>query len=106
MRLLLIDGEAVVADARGVASFNLLRGRVREAQAFVWAFDLRELDGADLRALPLERRKGELKILLKRAPFGLAPVAGDGPALFAQVCAMGLEGIISKRRSSPYRSGR
>jgi bifunctional non-homologous end joining protein LigD len=53
--------------------------------------------------------KGELKILLKRAPFGLALndyVAGDGPALFAQACAIGLEGIVSKRRSSPYRSGR
>jgi bifunctional non-homologous end joining protein LigD len=46
---------------------------------------------------------------LKRAPFGLALndyVAGDGPALFAQACAMGLEGIVSKRRSSRYRSGR
>jgi hypothetical protein len=46
---------------------------------------------------------------LKRAPFGLALndyVAGDGPALFAQACTMGLEGIVSKRRSSPYRSGR
>jgi ATP-dependent DNA ligase len=32
-------------------------------------------------------------------------VAGDGPALFAQACAMGLEGIVSKRRTSPYRSG-
>jgi bifunctional non-homologous end joining protein LigD len=99
----------VIADARGVASFNLLRGQAREAQAFVWAFDLFELDGEDLCSLPLVRRKGELKVLLKRASFGLAlndDVAGDGPALFAQACAMGLEGIVSKRRSSPYRSGR
>src|SRR5262249_51235965 len=45
-----------------------------------------ELDGEDLRDLPLARCKGELKILLKRAPFGLALndyAAGDGPALFA-----------------------
>jgi ATP-dependent DNA ligase len=59
-------------------------------QAFVWAFDLLALDGEDLRNLPLEQRKGELKSLLKRAPFGLALndyVAGDGPALFAQACA-------------------
>jgi hypothetical protein len=49
-----------------------------------------------------------VKALLKRAPFGLALndyVAG-GPALFAQACAMGLEGIVSKRRNSPNRSGR
>ena len=32
--------------------------------------------------------------------------AGDGPALFVQACGMGLAGIVSKRRSSPYRSGR
>jgi hypothetical protein len=62
-----------------------------------------------LRDLPLDRRKSELKALLKRAPFVLALndyAAGDGPELFAQACAMGLEGIVSKRRSSPYRSGR
>ena len=32
--------------------------------------------------------------------------AGDGPALFAQACAMGLEGIVSKRLGSRYSSGR
>jgi ATP-dependent DNA ligase len=37
-RSFLIDGEAVIADARGVASFNLLRGRAREQPAFLWAF--------------------------------------------------------------------
>jgi hypothetical protein len=61
----------------------------------VWAFDLLERDGEDLRDLPLERRKDELKVLLKRTLFGLALndyVAGDGPALFAQVCAMGPRG--------------
>ena len=42
-RSFLIDGEVVVADAQGVASFDLLRGRAREAQAFIWAFDLLEL---------------------------------------------------------------
>ena len=95
----------------GQSSAALVRPAARQCarSAFIWAFDLLELDGADLRTLPFERRKGELKSLLKRAPFGLALndyVAGDGPALFAQTCAMGLEGIVSKRRSSPYRSGR
>jgi bifunctional non-homologous end joining protein LigD len=54
-----------------------------------------------LRDLPLERRKGELKILLRRAQFSLA--LND---YVAGACAMGLQGIVSKRRSSPYRSGR
>jgi hypothetical protein len=53
----------------------------RDKQAFLWAFDLLALGGEDLRDLPLERRKGELESLLKRAPFGLALndyVAGTG----------------------------
>jgi bifunctional non-homologous end joining protein LigD len=108
-RSFLIDGEAVVADAQGLASFELLRVRARGKQAFVWAFDLLELDGKDLRALPLDQRRAELQALLKPAPFGLAlndADTGDGPALFAQACAMGLEGIVSKRANSRYRSGR
>ena len=108
-RSFLIDGEVVVADPQGRASFDLLRDRTHGKQAFVWAFDLLELDGEDLRAESLERRRAELQALLKRAPFGLAlndAVSGDGPALFVQACAMGLEGIVSKRASSRYRSGR
>jgi hypothetical protein len=88
-RSFLTDGEMVIAKAQGVASFALLRGRARENQAFVWAFDPLALECADLRDLPLEPRNGELKLLLKRAPFGLA-----------------LKGVVSKRPSSRYRSGR
>jgi ATP-dependent DNA ligase len=108
-RSFLIDGEAVVADSAGLASFELLRGRTRHGAAFCWAFDLIELDGEDLRVEPLERRKEALGRLLKRAPFGLElneHHAGDGPALFAEACRRGLEGIVSKRRGSRYSSGR
>jgi ATP-dependent DNA ligase len=108
-RSFLIDGEVVAADGQGLASFELLRGRMRLPAAFCWAFDLLELDGQDLRAEPLERRKERLAQLLARAPFGLALNEhhdGDGPAMFAQACAMGLEGIVSKRRGSRYQSGR
>lgn len=108
-RSFLIDGEVVAADAQGVASFEMLRGRTRHAGAFLWAFDLLELDGEDLRAEPLERRKEGLGRLLRRALFGLALNEhhdGEGPALFAHACAMRLEGIVSKRRGSRYQSGR
>jgi bifunctional non-homologous end joining protein LigD len=104
-----LDGEAVVVDEQGLASFDLLRRRVGQARAFCWAFDLIKLDGQDLREEPLECRKDALAKLLKRASFGLAVNehhTGDGPALFSQACAMGLEGIVSKRAGSPYRSGR
>jgi len=57
----------------------------------------------------LEARKAKLGRLLKRAPTGIAlneHHEGDGPALFAAACARGLEGIVSKRIGSRYRSGR
>jgi ATP-dependent DNA ligase len=46
---------------------------------------------------------GEARAVRRRSTTALR---GDRPALFTQACAMGLEGIVSKRRSSPYRSGR
>ncbi len=61
--------------------------KLNTTASFVWAFDLLELDGADLRALRQERRKERLKVVLNRAPFGLALndyVAGNGPVLFAR----------------------
>src|SRR5689334_1733175 len=66
-------------------------------------------DGQDLRGLSIEQRKGELARLLKGASFGLAineHHEGDGSALFAEACRQGLEGIVSKRAGSRYRSGR
>jgi bifunctional non-homologous end joining protein LigD len=104
----LLDGEVVATDAEGLASFDLLRQRRNGTGAFCWAFDLLELDGQNLRREPIEQRKGELARLLKGAPFGLAlneHHEGDGPALFAEACRHGLEGIVSKRAGSRYRSG-
>ena len=54
VRSCLIDGEVVCCDAQGVTSFQLLRHRRNEPQAFLYAFDLLELDGTDLRREPLE----------------------------------------------------
>lgn len=104
-----IDGEAVVCDEQGLASFNLLRTGSRvKAQAFLYAFDLIEIDGEDLRLLPLIDRKARLERLLKGAKPGLQLVehiAADGPTLFRHACALGCEGIVSKRLDSRYRSG-
>ena len=50
----LIDGEAVCCDARGVTDFHLLRHRRNEPKAFLYAFDLLELNRADLRREPIE----------------------------------------------------
>jgi bifunctional non-homologous end joining protein LigD len=57
VRSCLIDGEVVCCDEKGVTSFQLLHHCGNEPQAFLYAFDLLELNGADLRREPIEMRK-------------------------------------------------
>ena len=106
----LIDGEVVCCDERGLARFDILRLRRNEAMAFLYAFDLLELDGADLRREPLEVRKATLASILRKARHGVrlnAHLEHDcGLTVFHHACKMGLEGIVSKRLGSRYRSGR
>jgi ATP-dependent DNA ligase len=74
----------------------------------LYAFDLLELDGEDLRDLPLSDRKKRLARLLGKRQLGIVlstHTEEDGITIFAQACKMGLEGIVSKRLSAPYRSG-
>jgi hypothetical protein len=76
--------------------------------SYLYAFDLIELDGEDLRPAPLEQRKGKLERLLAHSN-GIRfseHMDGDGATIFAHACKLGLEGIVSKRRDLPYRSGR
>jgi ATP-dependent DNA ligase len=104
----ILDGEAVACDDNGVPSFDRLRRRQHDASAFLYAFDLIELNGDDLRRDPLEIRKATLASVLGRAGHGLRlneHIEADGPTVFAHACRMGLEGIVSKRKNSIYRSG-
>ena len=109
-RSCIIDGEAVACGEDGIASFDRIRYRRHDADVFLYAFDLIELDGDDLRREPLAVRKATLASLLARAAAGLRLNEHldeqDGPLVFAHACKLGLEGIVSKRRHSPYRSGR
>jgi bifunctional non-homologous end joining protein LigD len=109
-RSCVIDGEAVACDRTGVSSFDLIRHRQHDGSVFLWAFDLIELDADDLRREPLEVRKATLASLLARAAAGARFNEHfeheDGPLVFAHACKMGLEGIVSKRKNSRYRSGR
>jgi bifunctional non-homologous end joining protein LigD len=76
---------------------------------FLYAFDLIELNGDDLRHDPLEVRKATLASVLVKADLGIRfneHIGDDGPTVFAHACKMGLEGIVSKRLGSRYRSGR
>jgi ATP dependent DNA ligase domain len=74
----------------------------------LYAFDLLELDGEDLRTLPLGDRKKRLASLFARRRVGIvlsAHTTVDGATIFQQACKMGLEGIGSNRLSAPYRAG-
>jgi ATP dependent DNA ligase domain len=70
VRSRLIDGEVVCCDERGLAWFDVLRVRRNEIDAFLYAFDLLELDGADLRREPLEVRTATLASILRRSRQG------------------------------------
>ena len=108
-RSCIIDGEAVACDEHGVASFNLVRYRRRDESTFLYAFDLIELNGDDLRRDPLESRRATLEIILAKAGSGIRfneHMEGDGETVFRHACKLGFEGIVSKRLGSPYVSGR
>lgn len=103
-----IDGELVCVDGKGVADFARLHSRGFDREAFLFAFDVMELDGVDLKPLLLSERKAILTKLLRRAPAGIHRIdhdVGDGQALYEAACRMGLEGIVSKKLTSPYRPG-
>jgi bifunctional non-homologous end joining protein LigD len=108
VRSCLIDGEVIACDANGLADFQLLRWRRQHDPAMLCAFDLIELDGCDLRGEPIEERKAELARLLADGPPNIVfnPVFGDpGPIIFEHACKFGCEGVVSKRRGSPYATG-
>ena len=85
-------------------------GRKGSPDVFLYAFDVLELDGRDLRAQSWDARRALLTQLLDRCQDGLRLsehiVDTDGAVVFRQACVMGREGIVAKRRDSRYRSGR
>ena len=90
--------------------FDRLRYRRQDGAVFLFAFDLLELNGQDLRREPIEIRKRELgKLLRWFAQIGLQlneHIAEQGDVVFRHACKLGLEGIVSKRLGSRHRSGR
>ena len=101
-----IDGEAVVLGPDGLSRFEELRRREAAQTAILYAFDLTEHDGEDLRGRPFLDRKAALPRLLRDVEAGIVlneHVAGDGPTEHA--CRLGAEGIVSKKVDGTYRSG-
>jgi bifunctional non-homologous end joining protein LigD len=116
VRAALIDGEAVV-EVDGIPSFSALQaalgaregpGHKAAHEAVFYAVDLLHLDGRDLQSEPLLKRKAALAEIVSPGAIRYSEHfdGEEGEALFRQLCLMGLEGVISKRRDCPYRSGR
>jgi bifunctional non-homologous end joining protein LigD len=90
----------VVCGPDGVAIFDALHRRGTVSEAMLYAFDLLEFDGEDLRALPLDERKKRLARLVGRRRIGIVlsdHTTEDGALLFIHACRMGLEGASSRR---------
>jgi bifunctional non-homologous end joining protein LigD len=108
----LIDGELVAEDGAHATSFSILQADLSEGRAdrlAFYAFDLLWLDGYDLRGAVLADRKELLRRLLDGASQTLrysAHFDEDGARVLQHACRLGLEGIVSKLRDAPYRSGR
>jgi len=113
-----IDGEVVVLDAKGVSQFQLLQNAMGKegqishgAPLLYYAFDLIYLNHFDLTGVVVEKRKQLLESLLKQARLGSRiqlseHVVGNGKQFYRQAARAHLEGIVSKRRDSPYIAGR
>lgn len=116
-RDLLVDGEVIALNERGLPDFRVLQDRmhVRNAAraarladalpATYMVFDVMRLDGRDLTALPLAQRREILSGLGLASSWQVPAAYDDGPMLYDATRAQGLEGIVSKRLVSGYRSG-
>jgi len=94
---------------QGLPDFDMLRHRRNDRTVFLYAFDLIELGGHDLRRDPIENRKAALVKLLRKADYGIflnEHIDDEAAIVFQHACKLGLEGFVSKRRGSPYVSGR
>lgn len=109
----ILDGEVAVQDARGATSLEMLQAALSEGRdhdLIFYAFDLVYLNGRDLSDMSLIDRKALLRRLVPFDPMCRVQfsdhVETSGRALFSQVCRLGLEGVVSKRRDARYRQER
>ncbi len=113
-RSAVLDGEVVGFDAAGRATFEALQQRrgtstdpSRPSPLAYIVFDVLELEGRSLLAVPYEERRNILEGLALEGPSWRTPPVsvGGGEALLATTREKGLEGIIAKRLGSPYEPG-
>jgi len=107
---LMIDGELVALDAKGVSRFQLLqrRGSAGASPTRYAIFDLLEEDGRSLMSRPLSERRATLERLVGRLTVPLfvsRRLVRDGKAAYREAKRLGWEGIIAKDERSPYQPG-
>ena len=111
------DGEIVVPGAHGPPDFGALQAAFESGSTdniVLYLFDMPFFNGYDLRACSQEARRSALKRVMARVdPLGLAyrvrfseEFNVDPRSLLVSACKLGLEGLIAKRRDSPYVSAR
>jgi bifunctional non-homologous end joining protein LigD len=106
-----LDGEAVIEGPDMISDFFALHAAVarrRAPDAILYAFDLLELDGTDLRTRPLAERRAQLAEILigVRGGVELSPHVDErGEEMFQHACRLGMEGVVAKRKDAPYKSG-
>jgi bifunctional non-homologous end joining protein LigD len=111
-RSAILDGEAVALGSTNLPDFQALRRELRRKNSdrlVYLVFDLLYLDGFDLRPRPYIERKEKLSLLVSSMPPPFSYVEylqGDGNEIFRHACNLGYEGVVCKRKDSPYRSGR
>jgi bifunctional non-homologous end joining protein LigD len=106
-----LDGELRGVRPDGATSFALIQNAAERqggADLVYFVFDLLHLDGRDLMPLALVERKAGLAALLERSEEAIRyseHQVGQGPAFYRHACALGLEGIVSKRLDAAYSPG-
>ncbi|ESX25073.1 ATP-dependent DNA ligase, partial [Mesorhizobium sp. LSJC264A00] len=105
----IVDGEIIVLNEAGLSDFGDLRKAItrRQQDLYFVAFDLLHLNGHDLRDMALEVRREILASMIKpgrRIQFS-EPLPGEAKAILHLLDQAGLEGMVSKRKDSKYRSG-
>jgi bifunctional non-homologous end joining protein LigD len=103
-----LDGEIVIYNQKGMPDFGLIQNRKnRSLKAFFVVFDILMLDGEDVTALPLEKRKLILeKVVSDKENFQIIFFTEDGELLLNEIKKKNVEGMIAKKKDSVYEQGR
>lgn len=103
----ILDGEVVALDAKGVPSFGEMQNRARSTRVEFWAFDILALDGRSLLRAKYSDRRRILHTLADAGGLIVPdPIPGDGAAALEYAKAQGWEGVVAKKRDSTYQPGR